>query len=217
MELLSGIDFPTFFASYGYVALACIVALESMGLPVPGESSLVAAALIAGTSGRLEIGWVITAASVGAIVGDNIGYVLGRGIGSRLLLNYGRYVRLSDERIKIGKYLFARYGGAVVFFGRFVAVLRAVSAFLAGATGMRWPEFLIYNAAGGVVWSALYGMSAYYFGRKIIDAAAPAAVGIGLLAFGCILAGIFLMRKHEHELSARAEQAFPGPLRPPKR
>src|SRR5580700_373775 len=140
-------------STYGYWAVGMIVALESMGLPVPGETALVLAALYAGSHHDLRIGGVIASAATGAIVGDNIGYLLGRVFGYRLLLRYGRYVALSDARIKVGHYLFGRHGGKVVFFGRFVAVLRVLAAFLAGANHMDWQHFLLSNAAGGILWA----------------------------------------------------------------
>jgi len=93
---------------------------------------------------------VIAAAASGAILGDNLGFWIGREGGYRLLRRYGRYIRLEERRLKLGQYLFMRHGGKVVFFGRFVAVLRAWAAFLAGTNRMRWPRFLLFNAAGGI-------------------------------------------------------------------
>jgi membrane protein DedA with SNARE-associated domain len=119
-------------ATYGYWTVGGIIALESMGLPLPGEATLIAAAVYAATTHHLNIWLVIAAAATGAIVGDNIGYWIGREIGYRLLLRYGHYVYLTEARIKLGQYLFFRHGGKIVFFGRFVAVLRALAAILAG-------------------------------------------------------------------------------------
>jgi membrane protein DedA with SNARE-associated domain len=115
-------------APYGYWTVGGIIALESMGLPLPGEATLVAAAVYAATTHHLNIWLVIAAAATGAIVGDNIGYWIGREIGYPLLLRYGHYVYLTEARIKLGQYLFFRHGGKIVFFGRFVAVLRALAA-----------------------------------------------------------------------------------------
>src|SRR5215831_21156681 len=109
-------------AQYGYAAVGIVVGLESMGVPLPGETMLVLAAVYAGTHSDLHIFGVIGAAALGAILGDNVGYWLGREFGYPLLLRYGRHVGLTEVRIKLGQYLFLRHGGKVVFFGRFVAV-----------------------------------------------------------------------------------------------
>src|SRR5260221_14602181 len=127
--------------TYGYWAVLLFVALESTGIPFPGETMLLVAAIYAGTTHRLAIPWVIVAASSGAILGDNLGFWVGREGGYRLLRRYGRYIRLEERRLKLGQYLFMRHGGKVVFFGRLVAVLRAWAGFLAGTNRMRWPRF----------------------------------------------------------------------------
>src|SRR5260370_20393039 len=148
-------------ATYGYVAVFIFVGVESIGVPVPGETMLVTAAIDAGTTGRLSIFWVIVASAAGAIVGDNIGYVIGRTGGYRLLKRYGRYIRLEENRLRLGQYLFHKHGPKVVFFGRFFSVLRIFAAFLAGVNHMHWRRFLIFNAAGRIIWSTLYGGAAY--------------------------------------------------------
>jgi membrane protein DedA with SNARE-associated domain len=205
---------PQLISAYGYWAVGGIVALESMGLPLPGEASLIGAAVYAGTTQRLDIGLVIAAAAAGAILGDNIGYWIGREIGYPLLLRYGRYVRLTEARIKLGQYLFREHGGKIVFFGRFIALLRALAAVLAGANHMDWPRFLICNAAGGIAWAALFGGGAYYFGQALEELAKP--VAFGLAAVAVIAVGIMLtvVRRREAELEQVAERALPGPLRP---
>src|SRR5437868_13356399 len=111
-------------ATYGYPAVFVFVGIESIGVPVPGETMLVTAAIYAGTTGRLSIFWVIVASAAGAIVGDNIGYLIGRTGGYRLLRRYGRYIRLEEDRLRLGQYLFDKHGSKVVFFGRFISVLR---------------------------------------------------------------------------------------------
>lgn len=119
-------------AHYGYWAVAVVIALESLGLPVPGEATLIAAALYAGSTHRLNIVLVILAAFAGAVLGDTIGFWIGCEVGFRLVIRYGRHLQVTERRIKLGRYLFWRHGGKVVFFGRFVPVLRALAAFLAG-------------------------------------------------------------------------------------
>ncbi len=175
-------------STYGYWGVGGIVALESMGLPLPGEAMLIAAALYAGATHRLDIELVIAAAAAGAIVGDNAGYWIGREIGYRLLLRYGRYLYLTEARIKLGQYLFAEHGGKIVFFGRFVAVPRALAAILAGANHMSWPRFLLFNAVGGIVWATLYGGGAYYLGDELGHVTKPVALGLSVVAVIAIAA-----------------------------
>lgn len=197
---------------YGYWIVFGLVAIESLGVPVPGESALVAAAIYAGTTHHLNIAWVVTAAAAGAVTGDNIGYLLGHWGGYRLLLRFGHYVRLDQTRIKVARYLFHRYGPEVVFFGRFVSILRTYAAFLAGTTRMVWRLFLIFNAAGGVTWACLYGIGAFYLGKELDRLARPFAFGIGVAAVILIAAGILLIRNQEKRLEQAAERTFPGPI-----
>jgi membrane protein DedA with SNARE-associated domain len=202
----------TLISAHGYWIVVAAVALESMGIPVPGETALVTAAIFAGTTHRLNIEFVIAAAAIGAIVGDNIGYLLGRKFGYILLLRYGRLARIDASRIKLGQYVFARHGAKVVFFGRFVAVLRALAALLAGINYMGWRRFLFFNASGGIVWAAGYGFAAYVFGERLERLRGPVAViGLVLAAAACV-GGIWWMRRHEATLLAEAERTFPGPL-----
>ena len=198
---------------YGYVAVLAIVGLESLGIPLPGETTLIAAALYAGATHRLNIVGVIVAAAAGAIIGDNIGYGIGHWGGYRLLVRFGHHIRLDEPRIKIARYLFLRYGGAVVFFGRFVSILRTYAAFLAGTTRMPWRRFIVYNAAGGVLWSTLYGAGAYALGDTIDRLSGPLAIGLGIAGVAAIAAGAFVVRRQEERLRMAAEEAFPGPLR----
>ena len=201
-------------STYGYWAVGMIVALESMGLPLPGEAVLVLASVYAGRHHDLHIGGVIASAATGAIVGDNIGYLLGREFGYRLLLRYGRYVGLSDARIKLGQYLFRHHGGKVVFFGRFVAVLRVLAAFLAGANRMDSRHFLIANAGGGILWACIFGLGAHTFGQALLQVTGPLAAGLLIVAAVVIVGAALFVRRHEAELEAEAERALPGPLQP---
>jgi len=146
---------------YGYWAVLLFVAIESTGIPFPGETMLLAAAIYAGTTHHLAIALVIAAAAAGAIIGDNLGFWIGREGGYRLLRRYGKYIRLDERKLKLGQYVFRNHGSKVVFFGRFVAVLRAWAAFLAGTNRMPWGRFLIFNATGGILWATLYGLGGY--------------------------------------------------------
>jgi membrane protein DedA with SNARE-associated domain len=199
-------------AEYGYFGLAFLIGLESIGIPLPGETILIIASVHAGHRGD-SIAAVIAAATAGAIIGDNIGYVLGRWLGFRFLLRMQGYLGLSDGRIKLGQYLFMRYGTLVVFFGRFVAILRCLAAFLAGVNQLAWSRFLVANAAGAIVWASTFGLGAYYFGREFTRVLGPfTLVGFALATITLVLGYIYLSR-HQAELEAKAELALPGPLR----
>jgi membrane protein DedA with SNARE-associated domain len=199
-------------ATHGYWLVATVVGLESMGIPLPGETMLVTAAIYAGSTHRLQIAAVVAAAAAGAIAGDNLGFWIGRRFGYRLVLRYGPLLRLHPARIKVGQYLFQRHGGKVVFFGRFVAVLRTLAALLAGVNLMSWWRFLLFNMAGGVLWAALFGWSAFVVGREIEKVRGPMSI-IGIV-LGCLAAaaGLWFVRRHETELEAKAERALPGPV-----
>src|ERR1700730_10709983 len=156
--------------AYGYYAVALLVGAESLGIPLPGETILIAAAIYAGHTHQLSV-WIIFAVAAGAaILGDNIGFWIGDKGGYRLLRRYGHYPRIDEPKLKIGRYIFDRQGGKVVFLGRFVSVLRTYAAFLAGTNRMRWPRFLIYNAAGGILWATAYSFASYSAGNAFGEA-----------------------------------------------
>jgi membrane protein DedA with SNARE-associated domain len=202
-------------ATYGYWAVFLFVAIESMGVPFPGETMLITAGIYAGATHRLDIKLVIAAAAGGAIIGDNIGYLLGHWGGYRLLVRYGRYVRLHERRVKVGRYVFMRHGGKVVFFGRFVSILRTYAAFLAGTNRMAWPKFLVFNAAGGIIWATGWGLASYLLGRRIEQFSRPADLVIGIVGAIAVVAFLVFLRKYERRLEEEAERALPGPLEPP--
>ncbi len=172
-------------SQHGYWAVFLVVMLESAGVPLPGESALLLAAAYAGATGHLDIAYVIAAASAGAIIGDNCGYGVGRGIGARLLDSYGRFVGLSESRLRLGQYLFERHGGKIVFFGRFIALLRVFAALLAGLNKYDWRSFLIFNAAGGMTWALVMGLGAYLFGDAMTRVSGPLGlIGLALVGRG---------------------------------
>jgi membrane protein DedA with SNARE-associated domain len=194
------------------VAVFFFIAIESTGIPFPGETMLITASIYAGHTHRLNIILVIAAASAGAIIGDNLGFAIGRWGGYRLLRRYGRYIRLHERRLKLGQYLFLRHGGKVVFFGRFVAVLRAYAAFLAGTNRMPWWRFLAFNAAGGIVWATVFGTGAYVLGTQIQNLSRTATIVGGILAVIGIVAFLVFLRRDEERLMAEADAAIPDPL-----
>jgi membrane protein DedA with SNARE-associated domain len=204
-------------AQHGYLAVFCIVALESAGVPLPGETALVLAAMFAGATGLLDIKLVIALAALGAILGDNIGFWAGRRFGLPLLLKHGGRLGLSDDRIKLGQYLFDNHGAKIVFFGRFIALLRIFAAFLAGVNRYGWGQFLFYNATGGVVWAAIFGLGGYAFGDAFERVAGPLGkITLVLIVLGVAI-GWWLIHTQEKKLIARAVAAYPGPLRDAER
>lgn len=199
-------------ATHGYWIISAAVALESMGIPVPGETALLTAAIYAGTTHRLNVAFVIVAAAVGAVVGDNVGFLIGRRFGFPLLLRYGHVVRIDSRRIKLGQFLFARHGGKVVFFGRFIALLRALAALLAGINCMDWWRFLLFNASGGVVWATVYGLAAYVFGEQIVRLRGPVVVIDLAIACGAVATCVWWVRGREAMLQIEAERSLSGSL-----
>ncbi|MBJ7607894.1 MAG: DedA family protein [Candidatus Dormibacteraeota bacterium] len=200
---------------FGYAAVFAFVGIESLGIPLPGETMLIAAGLYAGTTHNLSIEVIVIAAASGAIIGDNIGFGIGHWGGYRLLLRYGRYIRVDESRIKIARYLFMRHGGKVVFFGRFVSVLRTYAAFLAGTARMSWPPFLLFNATGGIFWAVAWSLGAYFAGAYIQSLSTPVNIALGILAVVVIVVFTLVLRREEKNLSVEAERAFPGPLQAP--
>jgi len=212
MFLLGAIDTAKWIASYGYWAVLALVALESAGIPLPGETALLSAAAYAGARHTLSLPWVIVAAIIGAVLGDNLGYWIGREGGFRLLRKYGPRVHLDERKIKLGQYLFLRHGGKVVFFGRFVAVLRAWAAFLAGVNRMPWRSFFFYNVAGAIVWASGYGTAAFYLGSSVHRFAGPIGIALAAVAVIAAMVGLLVIRRHSQQLMEEALRALPEPL-----
>ena len=198
--------------TYGYLAVFLLVGAESLGIPLPGETILIAAGIYAGTTHKLSVWGIYIVAATGAVIGDNIGFWIGDKGGYRLLRRYGHYVRVDEAKVKVGRYIFDRQGAKVVFFGRFVSVLRTYAAFLAGTLKMHWRVFLPFNALGGVVWAAIYTFVPYEVGSSINKANKVVEYGLGAAAIVAIVATILLVRRKAGQLEARAEAAYPGPL-----
>jgi membrane-associated protein len=163
----------------GLPLLFVLIAIETMGIPVPGETALITAAVVAGR-GDLSIEAVIAVAATAAIVGDNVGFALGRHLGRRVLRAPGPFLLHRLRVLDVGEPFFERHGAKAVFLGRWVTGLRITSAWLAGANRMSWPRFLPYNAAGGIAWAASVGLACYFLGRRAESAIH--AVGLAALA-----------------------------------
>ena len=193
-------------AAYGLWAVFFIVMLESAGVPMPGETALVSAAVFAGVTGDLDILVVIAVAACAAMIGDNIGFWVGRRHGLPLIRRYGRYVGLDERRLALGDLLFERHGASIVFFGRFVAFLRIFAALLAGVHKFGWGRFLLFNALGAIVWATTFGLGGYVFGDTITKLSGP----LGVVAFVLAVAGVigfwWLARRKEEQYFARMER-----------
>jgi membrane protein DedA with SNARE-associated domain len=192
----------------GYPALAVLVMSESAGVPLPGETSLVTAAILAG-QGRLQIELVIGIAAAAAIIGDNLGYLIGRSGGRWLLERPGPFLRQRRAVLTTGTPFFERHGPKAVFFGRWLIGLRVWASWLAGGTRMPWRSFAFWNAAGGVAWATTIGLIAFYLGHS-----AGRAVGVfglyGVVGLIIIVLGYVLRRRHERR-SARDERQSGDP------
>src|SRR6516164_5575883 len=166
---------------YGLIAVATIVALECVGFPVPGETALLGAAIVAAGA---------------AIVGRMIGYVVGRQLGYRLVLQYGNYVGLTEGRIKLAQYLFLRHGGKIIFVAQFVPVLRSFAGLFAGVNVMPWRNFLFANAISSSVWATSYGYAAYWAGWEFEHSHRHVAIFLVIIAVIAIIpVGVFGHRR----------------------
>jgi membrane protein DedA with SNARE-associated domain len=194
--------------NYGYAAVFVVVLLESSGIPLPGETILVCASVFTGTQDGLDIRVIIGVAACGAILGDTTGYWLGRSFGRTLLLKYGHYAGIGAQKLALGEYLFMRYGGAIVFFGRFVALLRVYAALLAGINRLRPVDFALYNAAGGLIWASTFGMGGYFLGKNLQHFVGP----IGWVALAGFAVGSYFIwsffKSNEKRFMADAERAI---------
>lgn len=176
----------------GLPLLFVLIAVETMGVPVPGETALITAGVL-GSRGELPIEGVIAVAATAAILGDNVGFLIGRHYGRRLLTAPGPFSRHRLKVIEIGEPFFDRHGPKAVFLGRFISGLRITSAWMAGISRMNWPIFTFYNAMGGIVWAASFGLLAYYGGEhaekivKTVGLAGVAAVVLFGVAFLLVL------------------------------
>jgi membrane-associated protein len=191
----------------GYPLLFVLVMAESGGVPIPGETALITAAVLA-SRGKLQIEWVIALAATAAIVGDNIGYVIGRKGGRWLLERPGRFHRQRLEVLRIGVPFFKRHGPKAVFFGRFILGLRVWASWLAGATHMHWRSFVIWNALGGICWATGIGLLAYFLGNSASNAIE--AFGIyGLAAAVLAIVGAFVLHRRAERRQRESLESDP--------
>ena len=181
----------------GYLLLAALVGGESTGIPLPGETALIAGGVLA-SQGKLSLPLVIATAAAGAIVGDNFGYLLGRKGARRLLERPGRLEAGRRELLRRGEAFFDRHGGKTVFLGRWLPFLRITAAWLAGANRMPWPKFLAWNAAGGIAWATSVGVLAYFVGDAaiaVLHTAGYVALGVFAVVVIAVVAWMLLKRR----------------------
>jgi membrane protein DedA with SNARE-associated domain len=183
-----------FITDHGLPVLFLVVMIESFGIPLPGETALIAFGVLA-SEGHYSIASVIAVAAAGAIVGDNLGYwLIGRVGGRALFARWHWLSQYSDRVLPRTESLMARYGGAAVFFGRFVAILRYTVAWVAGLSRMPWWRFLFWNAAGAVCWATAVGLTAYYGGKAVADAIARYGLYAGIVIAVAIVIGWLVVR-----------------------
>lgn len=196
--------------TFGYPLLFLAVMAESSGVPIPGETALITAAVLA-SQGKLQIELVIPIAAAGAIVGDNIGYQIGRRGGRWLLERPGRLHRQRLQVLTTGEPFFERHGPKAVFFGRFLLGLRVWASWLAGATKMRWRSFLLWNALGGICWATGIGLLAYFLGH----AAGNAIETFGIYGLGAVLiaagGALFAHRRHQRRMGEELKRRDSAP------
>jgi membrane protein DedA with SNARE-associated domain/membrane-associated phospholipid phosphatase len=199
--------------TYGYLAVLLLVGLESLGIPLPGETALLTASAYA-AAGHLSIVGVIAAAAAGAVLGDAGAYWIGRTGGLALVRRYGRLLRVDDAKLERAQEFFRRHGGKTVFFGRFVSLLRMLAALLAGVTRMPYGRFTVYNATGGICWALLFGGLGYAFGRQLpqlahaVGQAGALLVLLAALLVGLVLAGRWMV-SNAAEIRAWVRQQHP--------
>ena len=208
---LAPLDSPL--AHYGLWAIALFVFLEDFGIPVPGETVLIAGAVFAG-SGRLNIVAVGVVGFLAAVAGDNIGYAIGRFGGRALVERWGRYVFLTEERLDKAERFFTRHGGKIIVVARFIEGLRQANGIIAGIIGMRWLKFLACNALGAALWVGTWVSVGYFAGQHITaiyNAITEYSLYAAIVAVVVIAAWIVLHLRKRRRRPGRPAAAGTGP------
>lgn len=186
--------------TYGLYLLFGLIMLESAGIPLPGETALIAAAVASAHDRLPAIWWVITVAASAAIIGDNLGYWAGREGLIKLLRRWKRVARFEDRVLPPAERFFRKHGAKTVFFGRFVALLRITAAWLAGMSRMSWPKFLFWNAAGGIVWATGVGLIAYFLGKRAADIVEKLGYGAAAVLVVVAIGAFFGVRRWKRRI-----------------
>ncbi len=189
---------------YGYFAVSLGILLEDFGMPTPGETLLIVGALFA-SDGHLNIYLLLPLAFIGAVVGDNIGFLIGHFGGHRLMVRYGRRFGVTDERFAQVEAFFQHYGGWVIVFARFVVILRQFNGIVAGTLGMHWLQFTILNAIGAALWVGCWGILAYWLGKGVFvyvrEAQHATPILLGALILAALVAAAYLWWRYRKESS----------------
>jgi len=196
--------------AYGYAAIFIVIGLENLGLPLPGETILITAAIYAATTHGLNAIAIVVTAAAAAFGGGVAGFAIGQYGERRILHRYGRYLHLDEKDLRLGRYLFQRYGGRVVCFGRFVAFLRALAALLAGINRMEWRRFLVFNGLGAVTWASTFGFGAYALGRRIEELSTRASVALGAVVLIGAAVGLRFLKRNRATLQREADRVARG-------
>jgi membrane protein DedA with SNARE-associated domain len=207
-------ELPRLLSAYGYGAVAALLTLESIGFPIPGATVLIAAAVYAGATDRLDISLIVAAAVAGAVIGDNAAYWLGRRTAATFLGRYGPYVGLTDRKLRLGAALFQRHGGKVVFAARFIAFLRVVTMYAAGISRMDWRSFVLFNLAGSAAWALVFGVGAYHLGQQAHRVSGPVSVALLVAGLAGLAAAAVALKRHIDPPSAEAGPAVASPPEP---
>ncbi len=194
---------------WGYWAVALFVLAESCGVPLPGETAVIAAGVYAGHTHHLSPWLVFAAAAASALAGGEIGYLIGRFGGSRLVRRFGKRIRLHERNVRISRYLFDTYGMRVVFLGRFVSILRTYVALLAGTSLMESVRFSVANAASAIVWAGVFTLASYEAGNALERDSGVITWTLGGVAVVVIVVIVVLVRRRLEEIGARADAAYP--------
>ena len=195
---------------YGYLAVGGLILLEDFGVPVPGETVLILAAVYAG-AGRLNIWLVALIGFLGAVAGDNVGFAIGHFGGRPLIERWGRYILLTPERLDKATDFFERRGGGIIIIARFVEGLRQANGIVAGTTGMHWARFLLFNSIGAALWVGVWSSIGYFSGSHIDSIYSTATrysvyfgIAVGVLLIGYIA---WRVRRSRREQAERANRA----------
>jgi membrane protein DedA with SNARE-associated domain len=205
-----------FVALYGIWLVATFIALESVGFPLPAEAALITAGVFAGSTNGIDIWLLISIGTLAAICGEIVGFWVGRTYGCKLLSRYGVHLGLTEDRAKIGRWLFQRYGTRFVFTARFLPFLRNIAAVLAGTHDMPQRAFYLSSWSAAAIWIMGYGLGAYWFGAIVIKLASPAAIATSVAAAVIVLSIPAIILRYEKRLLAMAELGLAAPPHQPQ-
>ena len=204
----------TLVAHYGYLATFVSVMLASSGIPLPAGELLIGAAVYAANTHRLELPILVLVGSLGAAIGGAGGYAIGRLLGATALERYGRFIGLDAAKVRLGRYLFLKHGGKIVFFLRFIALVGPFGGVLAGANRMTLSRFIVFNVLGAVAWTIVFGAGGYLFGSFFLAVGRTAGVAAVLVTLAVIVAAGLYIHRRGADLQAEADAMLPDGREP---